>query len=153
MQVTFLSTGKTTDKLIAEQCATYVKRIIKYTTFSWKETTDIKSLPPNEAKIKEGELIKKHLSKGDWIVLLDETGKEFTSQAFAQYITKKQLANIKHIVFVLGGAHGFSDEIYALANEQLSLSKMTFPHQMVRLIFLEQLYRAYTIINNEPYHH
>lgn len=153
MHITFISIGKTTDKLIADQCAVYCKRIVKYTSFTWKETADIKSLPPAEAKIKEGELLKKLLEKGDYIILLDETGKTFTSKEFANEISKKQLANIKHIVFVLGGAYGFSDEIYALANEKLSLSKLTFPHQMVRLIFLEQLYRAFTIINNEPYHH
>ena len=110
-------------------------------------------MPPAEARIKEGEQIIKLLEKGDYVILLDETGKEFTSKEFAGYINKKQVANVKHLVFILGGAYGFSDELYQLANEKMSLSKMTFPHQMVRYIFLEQLYRAFTIINNEPYHH
>jgi len=153
MQVTFISTGKTNDQLLANQCAIYAKRISNYTKFEWKETQDIKSLPPNEMKIKEGDLIKKIIQKGDYIILLDETGSTFTSAQFAAHITKKQIENKKHIVFALGGAHGFSDALYDLANEKISLSKMTFPHQMVRLIFLEQLYRAFTIINNEPYHH
>lgn len=153
MQITFLSIGKTTDKHVLELCQVYAKRITKYTTFKWQETPDIKFLQPVDAKNKEGELIKKYIEKGDYIILLDETGKDFTSKDFADYIVKKQIANAKHIVFILGGAHGFSAEIYALSNEKISLSKMTFPHQMVRLIFLEQLYRAFTIINNEPYHH
>lgn len=153
MQITFISTGKTNEKLMVEQCAMYAKRLGNYIKFEWKETQDVKSLPPAEAKIKEGESIKKLLSKGDFIVLLDETGMSFTSQEFARHIHKKQVENKKHLVFILGGAHGFSDALYTLANEKISLSKMTFPHQMVRLIFLEQLYRAFTILNNEPYHH
>jgi 23S rRNA (pseudouridine1915-N3)-methyltransferase len=153
MQITFISTGKTTEQLIATQGAMYTKRISKYIKFNWKETPDVKSLPPAEARIKEGEQIIKLLEKGDYVILLDETGKEFTSKEFAGYINKKQVANVKHMVFILGGAYGFSDELYQLANEKMSLSKMTFPHQMVRYIFLEQLYRAFTIINNEPYHH
>ena len=132
MNITFLSIGKTTDKQVAAGCEVYNKRIKKYIGFIWKETTDIKSLSPNEMKIREGELIKKHIEKGDHIILLDELGRQFTSKEFSGYI---------------------SEEIYKLANEKISLSKMTFPHQMVRLIFLEQLYRAFTIIKNEPYHH
>ncbi len=153
MNITFLSIGKTTDKQVAAGCLLYHKRIKKYISFDWKQTADIKSLPPNEMKIREGELIKKHIEKGDHIILLDETGKQFTSKEFAGYISQKQMENKKKLVFVLGGAYGFSDEIYKLANEKISLSKMTFPHQMVRLIFSEQLYRAFTIIKNEPYHH
>jgi len=153
MNITFLSIGKTTDQLVAAGCLIYQTRIKKYISFEWKQTTDIKSLPPNDMKIREGELIKKHIEKGDHIILLDETGKQFTSKEFAGYISQKQMENKKQLVFVLGGAYGFSDEIYKLANEKISLSKMTFPHQMVRLIFSEQLYRAFTIIKNEPYHH
>lgn len=153
MNITFLSIGKTTDRHVEAGCEVYHKRIKKYIGFTWKETTDIKSLPPQEMKIKEAELLKKHFEKGDHIILLDEAGKEFTSREFAGYITQKQMENKKQLVFVLGGAYGFSEEIYKLAHEKISLSKMTFPHQMVRLLFLEQLYRAFTIIKNEPYHH
>lgn len=153
MNITFLSIGKTTDKQVAAGCEVYNKRIKKYIGFIWKETTDIKSLSPSEMKIREGELIKKHIEKGDHIILLDELGRQFTSKEFSGYISQKQMENKKQLVFVLGGAYGFSEDIYKLANEKISLSKMTFPHQMVRLIFLEQLYRAFTIIKNEPYHH
>ncbi len=153
MQITFLSIGKTTDKNIADNCAVYTKRIKNYINLVWKETSDIKSLPPNEMKMREGELIKKYIEKGDYVILLDETGKQFTSKDFAGFIHQKQLENKKNLVFVLGGAYGFSKEIYEISNEMISLSQMTFPHQMVRLIFLEQLYRAFTIIKNEPYHH
>ncbi|MFI5170800.1 MAG: 23S rRNA (pseudouridine(1915)-N(3))-methyltransferase RlmH [Chitinophagales bacterium] len=153
MNITFLSTGKTSDKAIAENCRKYVSRLNNYCSFNWIETQDVKSLPPVVMKTKEGALLKKYLNKGDHIILLDEKGKEFTSPAFAKFLLQKQVENKKHVIFILGGAHGFSEEIQALANEKMSLSKMTFPHQLVRVIFLEQLYRAFTIIKNEPYHH
>lgn len=153
MDITFLSTGKTTDKLIAESCTKYIKRLKNYTTFSWKETQDVKSLPPVEMRNREGMLLKKHFDKSDHIILLDEKGKQYSSNEFSNFIEQKQKENKKHIIFILGGAYGFSEEIYSMAHEKISLSKMTFPHQLVRLIFLEQLYRAYTIIKNEPYHH
>lgn len=131
----------------------YTKRIQRYTAFAWKETSDVRALPPEETQLREAELVKKMLEPGDQVVLLDERGKGYTSAGFAQYLEKKQIANVKRLVFVLGGAHGFAQQLYALAQDQLRLSEMTFPHQMVRLIFLEQVYRAFTILNNEPYHH
>jgi 23S rRNA (pseudouridine1915-N3)-methyltransferase len=106
-----------------------------------------------EQKEKEGEFLQKQFKTGDFIVLLDEGGKQFTSINFSEWINKQQIAGRKRIVFVVGGPYGFSDEIYHLAHQKISLSLLTFSHQMVRLFFVEQLYRAYTILKNEPYHH
>lgn len=131
----------------------YAGRITRYTNFIWKETADIKASTAAEMQEKEAALVQKLLNPGDQIVLLDELGKSYTSKAFAHYIEKKQLANVKRLVFILGGAHGFSKSLYAAAHEQIRLSDMTMPHQLVRLVFLEQLYRAFTIIQNEQYHH
>jgi len=153
MQIVFISVGKTTEAYLKEPCAMYTKRIQRYTTFAWKETADVRAIPPEEMQLREAELVKKWLEPGDQVVLLDERGKGYTSAGFAQYLDKKQIANVKRLVFVLGGAHGFAPSLYALAQDQLRLSEMTFPHQMVRLIFLEQLYRAFTILHHEPYHH
>ncbi len=153
MKITFLTAGKTHEKAIAELTAKYVKRIKGYCSFQWIETADIKSREPAVLAKKEGALFLEHIAKGDLVILLDEKGESFTSAAFAGFIQQKQAENRKHIIFLCGGAYGFSDEIYNIAGAKICLSKMTFPHQMVRLIFSEQLYRAFTIINNEPYHH
>jgi 23S rRNA (pseudouridine1915-N3)-methyltransferase len=104
-------------------------------------------------KTKEGELILSKIAPNEKVVLLDDKGKEFTSLQFSNYILQNQNQSLKSIAFVVGGAYGFSDEVYKRANEKMSLSKLTFSHQMVRVVFLEQLYRAYSILNNEPYHH
>ena len=106
-----------------------------------------------QQKEREGGLILKQLQPGDCLVLLDENGREFSSVQFSSYLEKKMQAIPKRLVFAIGGPYGFSDEVYKAAQEKISLSRMTFSHQMVRLIFLEQLYRAFTILNNEPYHH
>ena len=153
MKITFLCTGKTNDKHVAELMKLYKKRLDNYCTLKVVETADVKSSNAAEAKKKETLLLKKEIEKADCIALLDEAGKEMTSKQFAAFIQKKQLASIKHLLFVIGGAYGFSKEIYTKANDKLSLSQMTFPHQIIRIIFLEQLYRAFTILNNEPYHH
>lgn len=153
MQIVFISVGKTQEQPYKEPCTMYASRIARYTTFSWKETADIKASTPAEMQEKEAALVLKMLLPGDCVVLLDELGKSFTSKGFAQYIEKKQLANVKRLVFILGGAHGFSKTFYATAQEQIRLSDMTMPHQLVRLVFLEQLYRAFTILHNEQYHH
>ncbi|MBX7048809.1 MAG: 23S rRNA (pseudouridine(1915)-N(3))-methyltransferase RlmH [Chitinophagales bacterium] len=153
MQIIFISVGKTSEKWVSDACSTYVKRLGKYVRFQWHETTDIKSLPPDEMKLREFAAIKKYIEQGDHVVLLDERGAAYSSVGFSEFITRKQLENRKRLVFVLGGAHGFHEDAYSMANETLRLSDMTFPHQMVRIIFLEQLYRAFTIINREPYHH
>ncbi len=113
----------------------------------------LKSADTKKVKDKEGELILKKIIPGDYVILLDDKGKEFTSTQFAAYLEGLFNQSLKNICFVAGGAYGFSDELYKRANAKLSLSKMTFSHQIVRAIFSEQLYRAFTIINNEPYHH
>ena len=111
------------------------------------------SLTMEQQKEKEGELILKNIQAGDYLVLLDDKGKEYTSMQFASYIEKKTHTVSKRLIFAIGGPYGFSEAVYQKANEKLTLSRMTFSHQMVRLIFVEQLYRAMTILNNEPYHH
>ena len=149
--------GKTTESYyITGDWRIHVGRLKHYIFFwagsdSWTEKHQ--SLQPEQQKEREGELIKKSLKPGDYIVLLDEKGKEFTSVGFSSYIEKKQHTVSKRLVFVIGGPYGFSNEIYELSNEKISLSKMTFSHQMIRLLFVEQLYRAMTILNGEPYHH
>jgi 23S rRNA (pseudouridine1915-N3)-methyltransferase len=117
------------------------------------ELKNTKNLYQESVRSKEGENILAHIKAGDWVVLLDDKGKEYSSLAFSQQIEKKQLQRIKNLIFVVGGAYGFSKPLYARCDEQLSLSKMTFSHQIIRIIFLEQLYRAYSILHNEPYHH
>ena len=117
------------------------------------ELKNTKALTPEQQKEREGELIKKQLRDGDYVVLLDEGGKEFRSIEFAAYIEKKQQQVARRLVFIVGGPYGFSSAIYSLAKEKVSLSKMTFSHQMVRLFFVEQFYRAMTILKGEPYHH
>ena len=112
-----------------------------------------RNLSESQQKEKEGELILKSLQPDDYCVLLDEKGKEYTSEAFAAYMENKMHTVRKRLVFVVGGPYGFSEEVYGASSESLSLSKMTFSHQMIRLLFVEQLYRALTILHNEPYHH
>ena len=114
---------------------------------------NVKNLSEAQQKEKEGELILKSTQPGDYLVLLDEKGKQFTSMQFASYLEKKTHTVPKRLVFVIGGPYGFSEAVYKAATEKISLSMMTFSHQMVRLIFVEQIYRAMTILNNEPYHH
>ncbi len=153
MKITFLCTGKTNSKQVSELMKMYQNRISNYCSFQVIETADVKLSNAAEAKKKETLLLKKEIAKADCIVVLDETGNEMTSKQFASFIQKKQLASKKHLLFVIGGAYGFGEEIYTAAQDKISLSQMTFPHQLIRLIFLEQLYRAFTILHNEPYHH
>ena len=117
------------------------------------EVKNTKNLTMSQQKTQEGVLIRKAMQAGDWFVLLDEQGKEYTSMQFAAYLEKKIQIVSRRLVFVIGGPYGFSDEVYQMASERLSLSKMTFSHQMIRPIFVEQLYRAMTILRGEPYHH
>lgn len=134
----------------------YIKRLGFYVTFEFKIIPDIKnskSLSEIQQKQKEGELILKHLETSDELYVLDENGKTFTSVGFSGFLNKKMSSGLKQLVFVIGGPYGFSDEVYQRANGKISLSQMTFSHQMVRLFFLEQLYRGFTILKNEPYHH
>lgn len=153
MKISFLCTGKTTDSHVSALMKMYINRLANYCTFNLIETAEIKSAHPADTKKKETLLIKKEIEKADAIVLLDETGEQLSSKEFAVFIQKKQLASKKHLIFVIGGAYGFSDEIYKTAGDKISLGRMTFPHQLVRVIFLEQLYRAFSILKNEPYHH
>ena len=156
MKITLLTIGKTDARYFVDAIGEYQKRLEHYIPFEMQIIPDIKntkSLTVKQQKEKEGELILKSLQAGDYLVLLDDKGKEYTSVQFASYIEKKTHTVTKRLVFVIGGPYGFSQAVYDKANEKLTLSRMTFSHQMVRLIFVEQLYRAMTILNNEPYHH
>ncbi len=156
MKITFLVVGKTTDKRLTSLIDDYAERVTHYTPFSMEvipELKNTKALSAEQQKQREGELLQKQLRKGDYVVLLDEGGRDFRSVEFARYIERKQTTVAQRLVFIVGGPYGFSDDIYKLAAEKVSLSKMTFSHQMVRLFFVEQLYRAMTILRGEPYHH
>lgn len=156
MKITLLVIGKTDAGYFIDAVNEYQKRLEHYIPFEMQVIPDIKntkSLTAEQQKEKEGELLLKGLQAGDYIVLLDDKGKEYTSVQFASYIEKKTHNVSKRLVFIIGGPYGFSKTVYDKANEKLTLSRMTFSHQMVRLIFVEQLYRAMTILNNEPYHH
>ncbi|MDR0232321.1 MAG: 23S rRNA (pseudouridine(1915)-N(3))-methyltransferase RlmH [Dysgonamonadaceae bacterium] len=156
MKIQFTVIGKTNQDFVQKGLDEFCNRLKHYMPFELDIIPDIKntkSLSQEQQKEKEGELILKNMQSGDYIVLLDERGKEFTSLQFADYIEKKTHTVNKKMVFVIGGPYGFSKKVYEMASEKISLSKMTFSHQMIRLIFVEQLYRAMTILNNEPYHH
>ena len=156
MKVALVLVGKTVNKHFVELIDEYAGRVKHYIGFdiiTIPELKNTKSLSADQQKQQEGELILKQLQGGDHVVLLDEHGKEFRSVEFSTYMEQKMQTVNKRLVFVIGGPYGFSPDVYAKANEKISLSKMTFSHQMVRLIFVEQLYRAMTIIRGEPYHH
>ena len=148
--------GKTVEKHYIAAIQDYVERVQHYTAFDLEvipELKNTKNLSKEQQKEKEGELLLKALQPGDTVVLLDEHGKEFRSVEFAAWVEKKMHTVARRLVFVIGGPYGFSPAVYAAAQEKISLSKMTFSHQMIRLIFVEQFYRAMTILNNGPYHH
>jgi 23S rRNA (pseudouridine1915-N3)-methyltransferase len=156
MKIKLLVVGKTNQDFVRKGCEEFCSRLGHYLSFEMEIIPDIKNTRNfsfDQMKEKEGELILKHFQSTDYIVLLDEHGKEFTSLAFAEYIEKKTHHVSKRLVFVIGGPFGFSQKVYDAAHEQISLSQMTFSHQLIRLIFVEQLYRAMTILGNEPYHH
>ncbi len=155
MNITLLVVGKTDEKYLQEGIDVYSKRLKHYVNFDLvviPALKDQKGATPDEVKEREAVLILKHTAKSDRIVLLDEHGTEHTSTGFAQYLQKQMNAGIRSLTFVIGGAFGFASSVYAAASDKVSLSKMTFNHQMVRLFFAEQLYRAFTILNHEPYH-
>ncbi len=155
MKTDLILIGKTNDKHFQAGIDDYVGRIVHYMPFAITVIPDIKntkSLSEDQQKEREGELILKQLQPSDTLVLLDEHGKEFRSIEFASWLERKQ-QTARRLVFCIGGPYGFSEAVYARANEKISLSKMTFSHQMVRLVFTEQVYRACTIIKGEPYHH
>ncbi len=156
MKVILIQLGKTADTYIQEGVSQYVNRLKHYITFEEKIIPAFKSsasMSKDEIKKQEGILILKNVQVTDELVLLDEKGKEYTSLDFSVFIQQKMNAGTKNLVFVVGGAFGFSEEVYARANTKVSLSRLTFSHQMVRLFFAEQLYRAMTIIKGEKYHH
>jgi len=156
MKVALILVGKTANRHFVELIDEYAGRVKHYIGFdiiTIPELKNTKNLSTEQQKQQEGELILKQLQVGDHIVLLDEHGKELRSVEFSTYMEQKMQTVNKRLVFVIGGPYGFSQEVYSRANEKLSLSKMTFSHQMVRLIFVEQLYRAMTIMRGEPYHH
>jgi 23S rRNA (pseudouridine1915-N3)-methyltransferase len=155
MKITFLLLGKTTSPEIKSICDDYRKRINHYTKMEEViiDNSAIKLADKQKIKEKEGELIMKKITATDFVVLLDDKGKEFNSVLFSQYLESIFNQSVKNIFFIVGGAYGFSDAVYKRANAKISLSKMTFSHQIVRAIFSEQLYRAFTIMRNEPYHH
>ena len=156
MKLEFWVVGKTSFAYLNEGMQLYEKRIKRYLPFESFVIPDIKNaknLSQVELKKKEGQLILKKLEKNDLLILLDENGKTFTSIKFSKWLEQKLQLSARKIIFVVGGAYGFSEEVYARANGKISLSNMTFSHQMIRLFFLEQLYRALTITKNEPYHH
>ena len=156
MKAVLLTVGKTDINSIATEIGIYTKRIAHYLPFSMEIIPYIKNrknLSKDLQKLKEGEFILNKLCNTDYVVLLDEGGRLLESNQFAQHIEKKKNTITRNIVFVIGGPYGFSDAVRARANEKISLSKMTFTHKLVRLIFFAQLYRAMTILSNEPYHH
>ncbi|MBQ3187379.1 MAG: 23S rRNA (pseudouridine(1915)-N(3))-methyltransferase RlmH [Alistipes sp.] len=156
MQIELIVVGKTDSKEVSALVEMYQKRINHYCRFSITVLPDLrntKSLTPQQQNQSEGERILAQLTESDYVVLLDERGAAFRSVDFAEWMRKRMVSGLKRLVFVIGGPYGFSAEVYKRANQQLSLSKMTFSHQIVRAIFTEQIYRAFTILNNEPYHH
>ncbi|HEY4326989.1 MAG TPA: 23S rRNA (pseudouridine(1915)-N(3))-methyltransferase RlmH [Mucilaginibacter sp.] len=156
MKITFITVGKTEEAYLKDGIEKYVKRLKHYTRLTIVEIDELKNtkaLTPELQKAKEAELILKKITPLDHLILLDENGIELSSQQFAAYINKKALGSVANVVFVVGGPYGFDQSVYERANDKLSLSAMTFSHQMVRLFFMEQLYRAFTIIKGEPYHH
>lgn len=156
MKIELAVIGKTSIGYLKQGIDEYIKRLKHYVPFEIKYIDDIKNsknISEDQQKRTEGAKILSLLDKSDFVVLLDEHGKEYTSMQYSSYIQKRMLSGAKKVVFVIGGPYGFSQEVYDRANDKISFSKMTFNHEMIRLIFMEQLYRAYTIINHEPYHH
>jgi 23S rRNA (pseudouridine1915-N3)-methyltransferase len=156
MTIKLLAIGKTDSKQLLQLTAEYEKRLKHYVKFDLDIIPDIKNtknLSETQQKEKEGEAILKKLSPTDVLVLLDENGKQYSSVDFSNFLQKKMNAGLKQLVLVIGGPYGFSDSIYQKAEGKISLSKMTFSHQMIRLFIVEQIYRAFTILKNEPYHH
>jgi 23S rRNA (pseudouridine1915-N3)-methyltransferase len=156
MKITLILNGKTEDDHIIKGFALYEQRLKHYISFETiviPALKNTKALSIEQQKQKEGELLMKCIQSSDRLILLDENGKEYNSVGFSDFIQQQMNSGIKNVVFVIGGPYGFSEDIYKRANGKIALSKMTFSHQMVRLFFVEQVYRAMTILKNEPYHH
>ena len=156
MKICLLVIGKTDAAYIRAGIEEYEKRMGKYVNYEMKVLSDVKNskhMSEEVQKEKEGELLLEQLQTGDFVVLLDEKGKQLNSVEFSAYVAQKMQLGIKRMVFIIGGPYGFAGKVYERGNDKISLSKMTFSHQMVRMIFIEQLYRAMTIWKGEPYHH
>ena len=156
MNIELVVVGKTDSAEVESLVAMYAKRINRYCKFAVTTIADVRNtrnMAASRQKQLEGELILKNIVEGDFLVLMDERGVQYTSREYADWLQKRMLSGVKRLVLVIGGPYGFSEEVYARANGKISLSKMTFSHQIVRAIFAEQLYRAFTILHNEPYHH
>ena len=156
MTIKLLAIGKTDNKQLQSLIDDYQKRLGHYIKFDFEIIPDlkkVKNLSKDQQKLKEGELILGKLKTSDFLILLDENGKQLDSVNFSNYLQKHMNSGIKQLVFVIGGPYGFSEDVYKKAQGKLSLSKMTFSHQMIRLFVVEQLYRGFTILKNEPYHH
>jgi 23S rRNA (pseudouridine1915-N3)-methyltransferase len=156
MKISIVLIGKTAHKYLNEGIKIYDKRLQKYIPCSFQYLPDIKNaknLSATLIKEKEGDMLLQSFGSNDYVVLLDENGKTYTSVQFAKQLQHFMNTSVRHLKFVIGGAYGFSQPVYQRANAKMSLSNMTFSHQMVRLIFIEQLYRGFSILNNEPYHH
>lgn len=156
MECVLLCVGKTDQAELKQLMEVYQNRLRHYTKFSLTVVDDIKhskNLNEEQQKEAEGKLLLKQLKAGDRVILLDEKGKLFSSVEFSEWMNKQHVSGIKRLVFIIGGPYGFSKELYRVGQQKISLSKLTFSHQMIRLFFVEQLYRAHTILKNEPYHH
>ncbi|ARN77792.1 23S rRNA (pseudouridine(1915)-N(3))-methyltransferase RlmH [Nonlabens spongiae] len=156
MKITLLAVGKTDDPRIAELTDMYADRLQHYVNFELQLLPDLKNtknMNEERQKNEEGKNILAQLEKSDFVTLLDQRGKRLSSPQFAELINKRSVSGLKRLVFIIGGPYGFSQDVYDRANSKLSLSDMTFSHQMVRLFATEQIYRAFTILKNEPYHH
>ena len=155
MRITLLQTGKTRDRFIIEGVEEFRKRVVHYVPFVIETVPDLRNkrnMSTKEVQEKEGGMILKRIKAGDYLILLDERGKEFHSIGFAEHLNKLE-GRVNHVIFVIGGPYGFSKAVYSRANEKFSLSKLTFSHQLIRLLFMEQIYRSFTILKGEPYHH
>lgn len=156
MEIELMTVGKTTSKIIIAGIEEYTRRLRHYIPYSINSLPDVRNagkLKADQQKEAEGEMILSKLTASDFVVLLDERGKEYTSMEFSAFLERQMVSGRKRVVFVVGGPYGFSQAVYDRADSKLSLSKMTFNHEMVRLFFTEQVYRAMTILRNEPYHH
>lgn len=156
MKIELMAIGRTTNRELAQLIEHYADRVGHYVPFKFTALPDVKntrSQSEAQQKAAEGQLFLRAIEPSDWVVLLDEHGKELTSVEMSRYVQRKMQSVPKRLLFLIGGPYGFSDEVRSRAAEALSLSKMTFPHELIRLIFIEQLYRAFTILRGEPYHH
>ncbi len=155
MRITLIENGKTRDSFIREGVDQYKKRVVRYVPFNIETLPDLKNtrrMTIREVQEKEANLLLKRIKQTDFMILLDEKGQQFDSIAFAEYMNSLE-GRVNHLWFVIGGPYGFAEKVYKRADAKISLSKLTFSHQLIRVIFMEQLYRAFTILKGEPYHH